>query len=235
MRNLKEERLFWDDFAEEYAEIQEESQVNIQRDVPSFLLAKKILPTHTFLDLAGGIGKYIPEIIEHVGQYTLVDFSEKMLEIAKSKYNYPNLDLLHDDQESFLKQTQKQNYDIVFSAMNPALTTPSELEEMMRIANKYVCLLRVIEEKDTMFSSLETPAEEWQWMEIYKTWLSKPYCTQTFTYTSKEKISKEFFVDYFSIDFPSAKIQTLVDDLFKETTEKINETTITFELLIIEI
>jgi hypothetical protein len=41
MRNLEEARLFWDDFAEEYAEIQEESQVNIQRDVSSFLLAKK--------------------------------------------------------------------------------------------------------------------------------------------------------------------------------------------------
>jgi hypothetical protein len=119
--------------------------------------------------------------------------------------------------------------------MNPALTTPNELKEMIRIANKYVCLLRVIEEQDTMFSLLETPAEEWQWMGMYKTWLSKPHCTQTFTYTSKEKISKEFFVDYFSIDFPIAKIQTLADDLFKETTEKINETTITFELLIIEI
>lgn len=235
MSHLEEERLFWDGFAEEYAEIQAESTTTIPQDVHDFLVAENILPTNTFLDLAGGTGKYIPAILANVNDYTLVDFSEKMLQIAQDTHNYPRLQFLHCEQAVFLTQTKDNRYDVVFSAMNPALTSKQILNELLRIANKYVCILRVIEEKDELFSLFEQTPEEWKWMETYKEWLDGKYRTQLFSYNSSESISKEFFLTYFEMDFPYSQLQKIADDLFQQTTEKLNRTTITFELLIIEI
>ena len=58
--NTKELEQYWDEFSQEYEEIQNESLVDIGQQLKEFLLAEKLLPTSQFLDLAGGTGKYIP-------------------------------------------------------------------------------------------------------------------------------------------------------------------------------
>ena len=57
--NTKELEQYWDEFSQEYEEIQNESLVDIGQQLKEFLVAEKLLPTSQFLDLAGGTGKYL--------------------------------------------------------------------------------------------------------------------------------------------------------------------------------
>lgn len=45
---MSEEQEFWDDFAAEYAEIQQESQLTIAEDLATFLKTNGILPISSF-------------------------------------------------------------------------------------------------------------------------------------------------------------------------------------------
>ena len=57
--NEQELAEFWDEFAEEY-EIQQESPFPIARELRDFLVQEGIFPCQTFLDIAGGTGRYLP-------------------------------------------------------------------------------------------------------------------------------------------------------------------------------
>ncbi len=58
--NEQELAEFWDEFAEEYEEIQQESPFPIARELRDFLVQEGIFPCQTFLDIAGGTGRYLP-------------------------------------------------------------------------------------------------------------------------------------------------------------------------------
>ena len=51
---------FWDGFAEEYEEIQQESPFPIAQELGKFLVQEKILPCQTLLDIAGEAGVTCP-------------------------------------------------------------------------------------------------------------------------------------------------------------------------------
>ena len=57
---------FWDDFAAEYYQIQQESQVSIVTDVVAFLQDRRLLPVETVADLGGGSGRYLPPLVQTV-------------------------------------------------------------------------------------------------------------------------------------------------------------------------
>lgn len=63
---LDELAAFWDNFAEDYEAIQQESLFPIAEDLRDFLLEEKIIPCETFLDLAGGTGRYLATIQREV-------------------------------------------------------------------------------------------------------------------------------------------------------------------------
>lgn len=46
--NTKELEQYWDEFSQEYEEIQNESLVDIGQQLKEFLLAEKLLPTSQF-------------------------------------------------------------------------------------------------------------------------------------------------------------------------------------------
>ncbi|MDM5143925.1 Ubiquinone/menaquinone biosynthesis C-methyltransferase UbiE [Lactococcus lactis] len=115
--NTKELEQYWDEFSQEYEEIQNESLVNIGQELREFLLAEKLLPARDFLDLAGGTGKYIPHFSNFTDSYHLVDLSAKMLEFAKNKSADSNkIAFIHQEQAEFLEQSEKDAYDFVFTA-----------------------------------------------------------------------------------------------------------------------
>lgn len=58
--NEQELAEFWDEFAEEYEEIQQESPFPIARELRDFLVQEGLFPCQTFLDIAGGTGRYLP-------------------------------------------------------------------------------------------------------------------------------------------------------------------------------
>ena len=80
---MSEEQEFWDDFAAEYAEIQQESQLTIAEDLATFLKTNGILPISSFVDLAAGSGRYIPAILPDTERYLAIDFSVEMLKAAR--------------------------------------------------------------------------------------------------------------------------------------------------------
>ena len=47
--STKELEKYWDEFSQEYEEIQNESLVNIGQELREFLLAEKLLPARDFL------------------------------------------------------------------------------------------------------------------------------------------------------------------------------------------
>lgn len=227
---MNEEIQFWNELAEEYAEIQSESQVTIAKDVATFLFEKKILPTNTFVDVAGGWGRYVEEVIPFIQTYLLVDFSKEMLRIAAREHSFSQLDLLEMTQQAFFEQTQNEQYDVVFTAMNPALDSKEALNELLRITRKTACILRMIKEQDELFSPYEENRDIL--MSQYKEWLGVPFEVQRFQYFTEEVITKSFFKDYFEIDVSETELEKMVAKHF-ETDERLNRTEIVFELLII--
>ncbi|MDN6639842.1 MAG: class I SAM-dependent methyltransferase [Tetragenococcus sp.] len=234
-KEIDEVRQFWDDFAEEYTTIQTESQLPIQKDVVEFLQAQSLLPQASFLDLAGGSGKYVPYIISHVQNYVLLDISSEMLRIAANNHHYPNLSFLESSQEAFLTQTKDNAFDMIFTAMNPALTSANQLTNMRRIAKKYVCILRLVEEKDPLFSPVEEKLYgkpcEFEWMNTYKRWLDPSFHTKSFDYTISETISREFFRLYFTDELPTDQLEEIMQQFFQGKKKIKNTTHYTFELV----
>ena len=232
---LEEIKQFWDDFAREYTDIQEESQLTIQKDVLDFFKNQGILPQNSLLDLAGGSGKYVPYFISQLQNYVLVDLSSEMLKLASNKYPYKNLSLVESSQQSFLQQTKDNAFDVVFSAMNPALTSRKQLEEMIRVAKNYVCILRLVKEEDLLFSPIEESLygkkEQAAWMSIYKSWFKKIYHSKTFHYTTSETISTHFFYLYFKDELTSDELEKAIEALFQGQKAIENTSYYTFELL----
>ena len=75
MDELEEMIAFWDDFADDYDSIQEESATTLLDDLNTFVKKQPLFPVSSFLDLAGGTGKYIEVFLPLAERYTLVDFS----------------------------------------------------------------------------------------------------------------------------------------------------------------
>lgn len=232
--DMKEIKEFWDEFADEYTQIQAESQIALVEDVAGTLLQEQLLPCKSLLDLAGGSGKFIAGLISHVKNYTLLDISTKMLSLAKKKYSNDNLTLLHQAQQSFFKECPTNCYDIVFSAMNPALDSPLQLSESLRIAKDKLCVLQMVEKKDNLFTSLEKEPLQGDWMEQYKKWLNSPYTSYLFCYQTQEEISLTFFHDYFYNDLPEKVLEEKIKKFFQEKKSVLNYTSYCFELLIID-
>ncbi len=223
---------FWDEFAKDYTEIQVETQTTIVTDTVSFLKNCGWLPCDTFLDLAGGSGKYVGAILPEVVGYTLVDFSPQMLKIAKKTFTDAALELVCQDQQLFFEQTPDEKYDLLFSAMNPALRTAEDIEQCLRIAKKAACILRVVKEEDELFSPYEEPDADLVLMEQYKNFLTQPYISHVFEYHYSESISKEFFKSYFAGDLSENLLNEALRPFLKNKVLE-NVTTICFELLVI--
>ncbi|MBM7710821.1 class I SAM-dependent methyltransferase [Enterococcus xiangfangensis] len=233
---LSELESFWDEFAEDYEAIQQESTLPIAQDLREFLFTQKLLPCHTFLDLAGGTGRYIPALQTAVKEYDLVDISEKMLQIAAAK-SAEHVRLIKQAQEPFLAQN-KHRYDLVFSAMNPALQSQSDLLAFYHTSRNWCLLLRVVKDEDQLFSPYEETNPDLSLNERYKSFLAElhiPFQTKKFSYTSYEMISRDFFQAYFADTFTPAELVPITQKIFGATHEKLNQSMIEFELIYFQV
>ena len=229
---LNDLELFWNDFAEEYEAIQQESPFPIAEDLRNFLLAEKILPCQTFLDLAGGSGRYLSTFQEYVKEYDLWDISQEMLKIAAEKAD-TNVQFINQAQEVFLNR-KKQSYDLVFSAMNPALQTKTDLLDFCQASKDWCLLLRVVKDEDQLFSSYEEKNPDLLLNERYKTFLDEmqiSYRTKRFSYTKHEEFSREFFQEYFAEDFSLTELAEITEKAFGESQQKSNQQFLDFELI----
>lgn len=232
MTTEKEIAAFWDDFAAEYEAIQQEACADIPQALTAYLLQEKILPAPSFLDLAGGSGKYLPALEPYVTHYTLVDISEKMLAIARIKGQKPTSRFCQMSQANFFKTPLAETYDVVFSAMNPALTTAQDLANFMALG-QHRLILRFVASYDTVFSPYEKTTPD-TLLSDYQHFLQQkklPYQTKTFSFTTTEKISRDFFLAYFAKDYSPEQLQKMVQKHFGKQQEVANTTTTSFRLL----
>lgn len=233
---LNDLEIFWDEFAEEYETIQQESTFPIAEDLRDFLVEEAMLPCRSFLDLAGGSGRYLFPLQKYVKNYDLVDISEEMLKLAAAKAT-PNVQLIKQDQHTFLSQT-KQQYDLVFSAMNPALQTENDLLAFCKASREWCLILRVVKEEDSLFSPFEEANPDLLLNTRYKTFLEQwriPYRTKRFSYVKNEEISREFFQEYFADDFPFTKLTELTEKIFGDVDHKSNQQVLDFELIYFQV
>lgn len=230
VEDLAEITAFWDDFATDYTTIQEESKLPIVADLKHFLLTKKMLPCQTFLDLAGGSGKYL-SLQTEVDHYTLVDISAAMLKLAQPQAS-DKVQLIQADQQTFFQQ--QETFDIVFSAMNPALTV-ADLPQLLKLAKKYCLILRVVTEEDRMFSPYEAKNPQLNWNQAYKDWLLQEkisFTTQLFTYETTEETDLSFYQAYFA-EVPQLQLEKRIQQLFGAASKQTNREKVEFECILI--
>ncbi|MFC7056745.1 class I SAM-dependent methyltransferase [Enterococcus alcedinis] len=232
---LNEEQDFWDEFAGEYTAIQSESQVNIVGDISAYLAGEISSPVDTLVDLAGGSGKYLLGLESLTKKYILVDFSKEMIRLAQTSFPMSQADFQLMDQASFLSRTSNQSYDVLFSAMNPAIRTKNDLNEILRITKKRVYLLRLVQEEESLFSPFEEENDELKLMARYKNWLDTPYQSHYFTYRVEEVITKDFFYDYYSDQLAPVVLEQALQQFFPVQDTAINHKLLTFELLSIDL
>ncbi len=226
---------FWDDMAEEYEEIQQESPFSIAKELEKFLIQEGILPCQTFLDIAGGSGRYLSVLQEQVKKYTLADISPRMLELASEKQKSEDVVLLRTSQEALIKENKK--FQVVFSAMNPALDRPEKIKGLCHLSQKWCLILRLVKDEDSLFSPYESEVNsELEWMTGYKNFLEKEkqkFFVQQFFFEEIEIISKDFFRTYFEEECSKRELDQRINKHFGEQEVCENHRKVVYELLYI--
>ena len=108
--NEQELAEFWDEFAEEYEEIQQESPFQLLENyVISWSKKAFFRVRHFWISQVGRDDTYLFQ--EQVTEYTLADISQRMLEIAEAKAQ-SNVVFLHQSQERLIETGKK--FQVVF-------------------------------------------------------------------------------------------------------------------------
>lgn len=220
----REVEQFWDDFAQEYHENEQETQAALPQVLRDFLVREKLVPVGSLLDLAGGTGKYFPMLKDLTGSYTLVDISAEMLKLA-ADYLAEGIQLVHSQQDQFLRQQADNTFDLVLSVMNPGLTKKSQLLELQRVAAENVVIMRVIQTTDQLFSPYEEAAAD-ELMDHYASLLTESgvaFSRQEVVVTREEIVTRDFFRAYFAEDFSPAELSEMTERLFAGREQRVNE------------
>ncbi|MBO0432146.1 class I SAM-dependent methyltransferase [Enterococcus sp. DIV0660C] len=240
------DEVAWDEFAEEYYIIQEESQTPIVTDLVDYLSKESVLPAASLADVAGGAGRYLPALAEQVGKYELSDFSAAMLKYAQQKAKrskVSNVVFKKQTFDAFLNSAKQ--YEVIFSASNPAFTEIAQVEKLMRKAKKWCVMVRVIKSEDDLFTIIDdalglavedpnvTPTISNQieaFLQSKKILVKK----KDFTYQIKETISRELLTEYYESEM-TAELKETIEKLFNKKNELISTTTVTYRLLLWQI
>lgn len=233
----------WDEFAEEYYEIQQESQVTIAEDVKNYLKTEKVLPAETAADVAGGSGRFL-SLAKEINRYDLIDFSSGMLENAKKeaeKNELPNVSFIKQSLEEFIQSNE--TYEMVFTAANPALVHLIQLEKLMKKSSKWCVIIRVVESIDDVFYPIEKqlgmieedPNTSPVVMDQFETYLIDEgfkVKKKDFTYFTQESITEELMKLYYDAYAKDPVVTRYIRKLFSEKREILSTTKLTYRLLL---
>lgn len=211
-------RRFWNEFAEEYHENEQEREpVAIHGGVSDYLRAETIFPCTSLLDLAGGTGSYFPAFQSYCKEYTLVDISDVMLDYARGNIGVENASFIRSSQDDFLENRPDDSYQVVFTAMNPALTELWQLEQLNRIAAKQVVILRLVEVTDELFGPYEHADFTAEEMSHYRQLLDSleiPYQVKDWRFKVEETVTTGFFREYLGGELLERELETLIAQRF---------------------
>ena len=139
-----------------------------------------------------------------------------MLELAREKRKSGHVDFLRISQEAMIKTNKK--FQVVFSAMNPALNRPEKIKELWQLSQKWCLIFRLVKDEDSLFSPYNQEVNpELKWMADYKNFLQKEkqeFFVQQFTFEKTEMISKAFFHAYFEDECSKRELERRINEHF---------------------
>ncbi|WP_225049202.1 class I SAM-dependent methyltransferase [Lacticaseibacillus kribbianus] len=125
----------WDDFAPEYARVQRESRLPVERDVVAALNAQWPLSRLSVLDLAAGSGRYALPLARAAAHVTLTDWSAAMLEEARGWLDAHAVKNAAFRVGDWHDLPHRQLADLVFISQLPTLT-PQDLPHLRALAKR---------------------------------------------------------------------------------------------------
>lgn len=236
---------FWDDFAAEYYQIQQESQVPIVTDVVAFLQSRQLLPVDKVADLGGGSGRYLPLLAQNSQAYTIIDISAQMLHYAKqeAKQHVPDQPIVYQQQSvtTFIKQTASRTYDLIWMALNPAIQANRELLTITEKSRQWCAFLRLTKNEDDLFTPLERyfgieqedPNTASAIIPAVKNMLTTAgyrVQDQVFQYQMREVFDRAFLETYYE-ELPTPQLAAYLDQVFAAKKIRTSTTTLEYTLL----
>lgn len=238
------ESFYWDDFAEEYYAIQKESRVPITKDIVASMKANGILPAKSVIDVCGGAGRYLQELAPLTDRYTLMDFSTEMLHYAEKEREaaqLENVTFVNQSLDDFLENDSIEA-EVLFAALVPPLQTIEQVEQMTQKTSKWCVVLRMLDQKDSLFTPIDThfglidfpEITDAQIMNRFEDHLKrKGYFVKAedFIYQFEEEVSKDFFEEYYEEYQETEYFLDRVNEEFLRSDSQINTTTIHYRAL----
>ena len=96
------------------------------------------------LDIGAGMGGYTLELARHCGSVTALDPSGPCLEVLSARAASAGLENVRTVERPWEKFCPAERYDLVFSAMCPAVCNIEELRRMESLSRRGCCLITVM-------------------------------------------------------------------------------------------
>ncbi|WP_262316919.1 class I SAM-dependent methyltransferase [Lacticaseibacillus parakribbianus] len=125
----------WDDFAPEYARVQRESRLPVERDVTQALATQLPLRDWSVLDVAAGSGRYALPLANASARITLNDWSPAMLQEAKAWLDQHGVRNAAYQTGNWHELPRRPLADLVFVSQLPTLT-PKDLTHLRQLAGR---------------------------------------------------------------------------------------------------
>lgn len=214
------EKEAWNDFAETYYEIEQQSQLPYVTEVLEFLQQQDLLPA-TLLDLGCGAGRFTVPFAQLGVEVTAVDFSDKMLAILKQRVEQTkttaNIQIQQKSWQDLVRaQVQVPN---LWLSMLPDVT-PQQMQTISRLVTETLFIFRLVEVNDPLLTPLlseltlppERPEIQPELMTQYQAILQSEFThsqTQAFNYQVTETLSEAELAAYLE-DYPEMTPEKLV-------------------------
>lgn len=144
----------WDAKAAQYNASQKRQGLDDSYNVAEMLHQKRRLMNGAVLDVGGGTGLYAIPFARYSQSVTVTDLSANMLSFAKEnamESGLHNLEYIKLDwnKASLEELGWKDHYDLVYSAMCPAIRSGESIDKMIATSKNWCCVNRFVRMKDT--------------------------------------------------------------------------------------
>ncbi len=148
----KDGEVFWDSRATHFAEAFS-NENNRDEALIEMVEQRGILSeVHTMVDVGCGVGRHASYFSKHVDEYLGIDFSGEMIRISKEmkeKHALSNCEF----KKCSLQEVQG-DFDLVFSAMCPAIQTVEDVEKLLSLSNRFVLVKRFLSDTDSILETM---------------------------------------------------------------------------------
>ena len=150
----------WDVKAAQYNASQKRQGLDDSNKMAEMLHQKQRLMKGAVLDVGGGTGLYAIPFASYAKSVTVTDLSTNMLSYAKENAidaGLNNLEYVKLDwnKANLEEMGWKNHFDLVYSAMCPAIRSGESVDKMIAASKNWCCVNRFVRMKDSATDSIE--------------------------------------------------------------------------------